>query len=189
MTITDEIISSNFGKLVNMFISFGYFAEPISFIFVSYFIWIQSMHRQNSFVIKIIETLYYIFGISISTLVNKIIKNITKSKRPDHGIKFLAVDKIHKNSSLYGFPSGHSQNTMYSLSFIYFFFRPHERSIYILFTILMILLFYQRYYYRNHTFTQLVGGAIIGTMLGWATVKLYYEIRKQLHSNSLLNTN
>ena len=61
-------------------------------------------------------------------------------------------------------PSGHAQQTAYSLMFIYLCLK--NKSIFTYYLIITLITFYQRYKYRNHTILQIIVGAIVGILSG-----------------------
>jgi len=142
----------------------GYSGPVILFIFSIYLLRIK-----NTFLV------YYIFGYIINILINTILKYTIKNPRPDEDLSIFNASKTHGKRIIidkYGMPSGHSQNTFYSLFFIFFvLFYKKIKSKYN-FIIILFYIFttintsYQRIKYKNHTLFQVIIGGICGSIIG-----------------------
>lgn len=120
---------------------------------------------------------YYLFGYMINLIINNILKNIIKEKRPtkeyeknfNQRIKMLNADK-------YGMPSGHAQSIFYSLIFIYQSFNNIYLSLFYL--LLCFITLYQRIEMGYHSLQQVIVGAIVGSIVGYLSYKLYDRKKK-----------
>jgi membrane-associated phospholipid phosphatase len=144
-------------KINNFLYALGYFSEFIMIIFVCWIIY------NNS-----INLLFYIIGINISWILNKLLKPLIKDKRPNDPIKFLNSEHFVKTSNAYGMPSGHSQNVFFSVTYLYL----TTKQLYWTFIglIIGILTIFERWYFHNHTIRQLIVGAILGCILAYLMV-------------------
>jgi membrane-associated phospholipid phosphatase len=114
---------------------------------------------------------YFIFFIA-NTLVNKILKNIIKEKRPENGIKIM--NENYAGLEKYGMPSGHAQSSFFSISFLCFVKGFSITTIFELFIAGLTL--FQRWKYKNHTLEQLLVGSIFGMVFAYISfniTKLY----------------
>ena len=107
------------------------------------------------------EGFYIIFGISISCLLNEILKRIVRRNRPVYKVV---------NESGFSFPSGHAMNNMvfYGLIINYLCKNIKRKSLKILsvsFMMLLVLLIgFSRIYLGVHYFSDVVCGYIIGIL-------------------------
>ncbi len=98
-------------------------------------------------------TLKFLILLTISYLINCIVKNIFKSPRPDEKI----VKAIHVESrGGYGFPSGHSQNSTVLFIGLYLTFK--KNYLMIISIILITLISISRLYLGLHCLFDVVGG-------------------------------
>jgi membrane-associated phospholipid phosphatase len=106
----------------------------------------------------------YVIFVIINSFLNKLLKNIIKEPRPKNWKAFASFEKL-ENEESYGMPSGHAQSVMFSVIFYYLIFGIDE----VLLSMLFItgLTVFQRGYNKNHTYTQLFIGLIIGGLFAW----------------------
>jgi len=123
--------------------------------------------------------LSYLVFFTCNTIVNKILKNIIKQKRPDNGIRIM--NEEYNGVEKYGMPSGHAQSCFFSLTFLYLVKGSPAWLIIELFIGLVSL--YQRFKYKQHTVEQLLVGSILGIIFAyfsfsitkqWLSVKTLY---------------
>ena len=111
----------------------------------------------------------YIFGFVVSVIMNSILKYIIKEPRPSDDLSIYNASIAHgKRVSFdkYGMPSGHATGVFYSTAFIFFALKkPYISLIYLIISMNTI---YQRVKYKNHTILQVIVGAIVGTITGYA---------------------
>jgi membrane-associated phospholipid phosphatase len=164
---------------------------------------------------------YYIFGFLINIILNVILKAIIKQPRPDKGSDkgkngykdtILAeimgpgpeLGKGDVNSDInsdvnkskrvsYGMPSKHAQMCFYSLVFILFALRSHKKIwlIILFYLIISINTIVQRVQYKEHTLSQVLAGALVGSIVSYgifnmATSKLYGQLRYKPDDYALL---
>lgn len=158
---------SEFGVAIKTFISFlyaiGFFSEIILIIIVSVII-----HSHFT------DFIVYLVAVVINGFINRILKRIIKGIRPKNPIKFLDSEKFN-NKKAYGMPSGHSQSVFFSI--VYLILTIYENiNLYlpwILTCILIgILTLWERWIFHNHTVSQLLVGAIIGSLFAYLVVYL-----------------
>jgi len=110
----------------------------------------------------------YIFGFMLSGILNCILKYIIKEPRPSEDLSIYNASVAHgKRMSFdkYGMPSGHATGVFYSTAFIFFTLKnPYISLIYL---IISMNTAYQRVKYKNHTFLQVMIGAIVGAITGY----------------------
>lgn len=108
---------------------------------------------------------YYVSGSFINVLLNILLKLLFKQPRPKEDIKLIHL--LHSNGErfgydTYGMPSGHTQTTFFSLTYIYLSLQ--NLRIAVVYLALCLLTMYQRLKYKNHTFWQVVVGAFVGVI-------------------------
>jgi len=149
--------------ITNCFSNFGTLGPFILIVFASYLLW----DKYNLF-------FYYEIGVVISAILNLILKGIIKQPRPCEDLKEfnLAIKNGHrfvfKNGipyDIFGMPSGHSQSTIFTTTFI--FLALKNTKITLIFLVVSLLTMYQRVKYKHHTFTQVVVGALTGILYAY----------------------
>ena len=159
-----ELVTKEFRKITDFIFALGYFSEIIMIILVIYLI------HSNVF-----YTIYYLFFILLNGYLNTIFKSIIKEDRPDNSKKFLFSEHFSRIKNVYGMPSGHSQNVFFSITYLYFTTKEFFYWIQLL-LVLAALMFYERLSFHNHTFLQLLVGAIIGIILAYLVIILRNQI-------------
>jgi len=158
---------SEFGVAIQTFISFlyaiGFFSEIILIIIVSVLI-----HSYLT------DFIVYLVAIVINGFLNRFLKKMIKGIRPNNPIKFLDSEEF-KNKKAYGMPSGHSQNVFFSI--VYLILTIYENiSLYLPWIFICILIgiltLWERWIFHNHTISQLIVGAIIGSLFAYSVVYL-----------------
>ena len=149
--------------IVSVFHEFGQYSPLLLFFLSIYLLWDYSN-----------LLFYYIVGIFMNTILNIILKGIFQQPRPLEDIpKFnMAITRgsryLFNNGipfDIYGMPSGHAQLTLFSTTFIYF--SLHQYNILYLYLGVSIITMLQRFIFNYHTVTQVLIGAVIGTMMGY----------------------
>lgn len=153
----------------------GYYG-PIILLLTSIFL----LRNKNTFLV------YYIFGYIINIIINMLLKYIIKNPRPDEDLSIFNASKTHGVRNMfdkYGMPSGHIQNLLYSIVFIYYtiLYKTSSSSsnFYIISCYILITLntCYQRVKYKNHTILQVIIGGICGSIIGYL---FYYMSSKKI---------
>lgn len=125
---------------------------------------------------------YYIIGYFINRLLNIILKGIIKQPRPTEDMRLFPVvlstgkQFINKDGikyEMFGMPSGHTQNCIYSTIFIYFALK--KESILYFYLLISFLVVLQRIINNYHSFFQTVVGAIVGGLFGYLMYRLARE--------------
>ena len=118
----------------------------------------------------------YLLGIVLNSMINLGLKGMIRQDRPTHEIplfEFGIRDGVRYKADKYGMPSGHSQSAGFSLAYIAATLtNPVLTWTY---AILSVITLTQRYVYRNHTFSQIVVGFILGIVLGYT----FYRVSKK----------
>lgn len=102
---------------------------------------------------------YFIFSI-INIIINTVLKNIIREKRPTPTMKYGEYQK-------YGMPSGHAQFLWFSLFYDFNWDIQH-----LIILMLCVISSIQRIVIKLHTSKQVLIGSIIGTILGFYFQKL-----------------
>jgi len=155
-------------KLVDFLYSLGFFSELILVIIVS-----ANIYTSYS------DLIIFYIGLMLNSLFNQTLKPFFKSPRPSSPIKFLANEKMIQGSNQYGFPSGHSQNVFFALTYLYFTIYEFYPWIFIGGTI-GIATIYERWAFRNHTVVQLLAGAFVGSLFAYVIILMRGEIEKRV---------
>jgi membrane-associated phospholipid phosphatase len=126
---------------------------------------------------------YYIFGYFITFILNSVLKVIIKQPRPKEDNLLFNLHLTNGKRigfDRYGMPSGHSQTVWYSLVFIFFALRSHKHFTKIITVYLIITLntMIQRVQYKNHTVTQVIVGAFVGSFTGYF---IYLMAKSKIH--------
>jgi membrane-associated phospholipid phosphatase len=161
----DEALLS---KIIDFLYSLGFFGELILVFLVS-----ANIYGSYS------DLLIFYIGLMLNSLLNQTLKPWIKSPRPSGPIKFLAHEKIMKDSNQYGLPSGHSQNVFYALTYFYltiYKFYPWT----LVGCIIGLATIYERWAFRNHTAVQLLAGAALGSAFAYSVVMIREEIEKHV---------
>jgi membrane-associated phospholipid phosphatase len=109
--------------------------------------------------------LVYIFIFVGTGFINHVLlKKYIHSPRPLDSTPFLAAEHYHKHIN--GMPSGHAQQTAFSLLFAYLLTGKHLYASWSLFLITIL----QRYVFKNHTLAQLTVGSMLGVVIGYGTI-------------------
>jgi len=153
-----DVLWKNLHKLSDFIFALGYFSEIIIVIIVIYLL-------QKD----LINVLIYIIFFLLDGYINTILKGIIREPRPPDYVKYLYSEHTSRVKTIYGMPSGHSQNVFFSLT--YLFLTAKEPVYWIQICLgLSALMAYERWTFHNHTLLQLFAGAIVGIIFGWGAV-------------------
>jgi len=111
----------------------------------------------------------YVVGFVLNIVVNNILKQIIKQPRPKGDLDIHNPTKKHSYShnpiQVYGMPSGHSQMTLFSTTYIYLVLKNIPITlVYLLLTLNTLV---QRIRYKNHTVMQVIVGGSIGAFIAY----------------------
>ena len=119
---------------------------------------------------------YIAYAVLTSVLVNCVVKDIFKFKRPigEEGIRTLREE----TATGYSFPSGHTQGaaSFYGSMAIYM----KKKAMYIIATIMIVLIGFSRLYLGVHYPKDVIVGAILGVLTAWICYKLYIRIENKM---------
>jgi membrane-associated phospholipid phosphatase len=167
MDMTISVTKKAIEKTQDFSYAIGYFSEMILPIIVVFYIY----HDLYAHIV-------YFVGYFISIYLNIWLKNTIKEPRPKPYFHFLANESTKKDDlTVYGMPSGHSQNVFYSIMYLYMYFRSFHPWILISIGI-GVLTIMERWLFRNHTLFQLCIGALIGSALGYIVFTVQTELLK-----------
>ena len=155
---------------------------PIILFFTSIFL----LYKKN------ILLSLYIIGSILNLAINNILKEIIKQPRPDEDIQIFNASKMVNKRfgpDKYGMPSGHAQSVFFSTSFL--FFALKNKYVSLVYFIVSLNSMYQRVKYKNHTVSQVIGGAAVGSISGYlfylaAMLKLSGPLKLKMDDNAPL---
>ena len=166
-----DIVNKFTGKIKDLLYAIGYFSELLVAIIVCSMIYNEP-----------IDISVFIIVLALSGITNEYLKTIIKQNRPYNSMKFLNTE--HFTKKVYGMPSGHSQNVVFSI--LYLFWTTHKFVPWpAMCTVIGILMFIERWFYHNHTAFQLIIGGIIGAALAYVVVSLRDSLKKHLDTKSV----
>jgi hypothetical protein len=128
---------------------------------------------------------FYIVGAVLNYVLNSILKLIFKQPRPDENMKLFRLEMIQQETidwreyQRYGMPSGHSQETSFSL--IYVMMVLQNIKITALFLIITLFTMFQRIYTNRHSILQVFIGSVTGLAMGY----LFYCLALKKIKNKL----
>jgi len=139
-------------ELVQFAYAIGFFSELIITIIVVFLL------HSHVYIL-----MFYLIGFVFSVYLNRWMKGQVRDPRPDHPIKFLASESFTKakpTDNFYGMPSGHSQQILYSIVYLYGTLREMNIWLWICVAIGFFMIL-SRWLFRNHTVLQLFVGAVV----------------------------
>jgi len=163
-----EFIIKLFDKISSFLFALGYFSEIILLIMISIILYYESPF----------DTIIFIIGFLSCGFLNGLLKKMIKDPRPKKPDKFLASEQFNNSKTVYGLPSGHSQNVFYAITYLYLVtktFIPWDA----LFLSISALMFYERLKFHNHTILQLIAGAAVGIIFAYGI----FNIRNYIIQN------
>lgn len=127
---------------------------------------------------------FYVIGAVLNYILNSLLKLIFKQPRPDENMKLFQLEMNRRETidwreyQRYGMPSGHSQETAFSL--IYIMMVLQNTKISVLFLIIMLFTMFQRIYTNRHSILQVFIGSVMGLAMGYL---FYYLASKNVKRN------
>ena len=115
--------------------------------------------------------IFYVIGAVLNYILNTILKLVFKHPRPDENMKLFQLEMNRRESvdwreyERFGMPSGHSQETAFSLLYITMVLQ--NTKITLLYLIIMLFTMFQRIYTKRHFFIQVFVGGTIGLCMGY----------------------
>ena len=118
---------------------------------------------------------YFLVGGMTSMVVNLIVKNIVRQKRPVMEIKQAKMRQYFRDMHMYyrngvnvdyfGMPSGHTQTAFFALTFDYLVL--HHVNLAVASAIAAVFIAWQRYVSMHHSIPQILVGAALGVAMGF----------------------
>jgi membrane-associated phospholipid phosphatase len=149
--------------------------------------WIQGFINISQLITQKYYLIGYLVFAYINVFTNKLLKMHYKEPRPSNkeesGIPIKIVDPDifgMPNADIYGFPSGHAQQIVYSVFYLYFV----KRSPLLLLTGLFLtgLTVYQRWKFKRHSIKQLAYGSLMGVLMGYIGYYITSRVIKIMYS-------
>lgn len=157
----------------------GIYGPLILFLISVFFLWNKSNYLT-----------YYVYGFILNGLLTLFLKGIFKQPRPSEDPKLfnLAIKESKRFKfidgyphDIFGMPSGHSSSVIFSTMFIFCVFKNNRfLLLYLLFSMITMI---QRTTSNNHTFIQVVAGAIVGAIFSYL---IFYMARQKIMGSLLL---
>jgi membrane-associated phospholipid phosphatase len=152
--------------------------------------WIQGVITITQLITQKYYLIGYIVFAYINIFTNKWLKLAYKEPRPseteESGLPIKVSDPNifgMPNADIYGFPSGHAQQILYSV--FYLFFVKRSKLLLLIGLFLSSLTVYQRWKFKRHSIKQLLVGSIMGVIIGYIG---YYTTSRVIKSIHTVNT-
>lgn len=127
---------------------------------------------------------FYVIGAVLNYILNSLLKLVFKQPRPTENMKLFQLEMNRRETidwreyQRYGMPSGHSQETAFSL--IYIMMVLQNTKITVLFSTIMMFTMFQRIYTNRHSILQVLVGGTIGLCMGYL---FYYLASKYIRQH------
>ncbi len=161
-------------RFVDLFWGIGYFGWQLSMLYAAYV-----AYSVSWFYLFLYVLIFVLTGLFNHTFLKRYIYD----ERPLDSQPFLAAEKFKKHVN--GMPSGHAQQSAFSLTYAYLLSGKYGYQTSLLFFITML----QRYVFKNHTFMQLLAGAVLGVAIAYFTVYLDKIYSDYTNKNININKN
>ena len=153
--------------MIDFIAKIAYYGPVIQHIIVSFLIIVNYMFPYNIEILGV-----FLFSFIVNSNLNALLKIIIKQPRPTGSIDtFEKKEKKNTEPHYYGMPSGHMQNSAYAYFIGFYLFE--DIVFRIIFGLLLIMTFIQRYVYRKHTIPQLIIGTIVGYIFSRLIISIY----------------
>jgi membrane-associated phospholipid phosphatase len=183
------IVTNFSGKIQDFGYAIGFFSEFILLFFVTMMLIAKSEDPGTDVVV-------YVMGLIMSGGINTVLKRWIQQPRPHDPLKFLYSEQFDRRRTVYGMPSGHSQNVFYSIAYLFVSLRDtpgnlscgkestlrsdsslgsirSEQSwIWASCAAIAVLTWIERWKFHNHTLSQLMIGALVGVGLAYVVIRL-----------------
>jgi membrane-associated phospholipid phosphatase len=149
--------------------------------------WFQGIINITQLITQRYYLIGYIVFAYINIFTNKWLKIHYKEARPSEVEESGLPIKIRDpdifgmpNADIYGFPSGHAQQIVYSVFYLYFVKRSTPFLLLGLF--LTGLTVYQRWKFKRHSIKQLLVGSLMGIFIGYIGYYITSRVIKNIYS-------
>ncbi len=146
----------------------GYFGPAIIFSFV-----VINIYKQQALMIA------YVILAFMNMKLNHFIKNTIEESRPT-GEKHVFPEADRKGARKFGMPSGHAQGVSFNSVFL-MLAKPSFFNTLFCVTVWGITL-WQRWAYKNHTWSQLIAGSVVGSLVAFVS---YHTVQSILKSRKM----
>jgi len=174
-----EKLMNLYKETKDFFWGIGYFGWHIAVLYTIIVCYYHSIGYMILFIILLL-----LFG-----EFNKVLKIWIKNPRPFKYILFLANEKVNEKIKerenklkqqyrVNGMPSGHTQISSFALTIAYLITHKYLYQSIGLF----IIIFIQRYVFKNHTILQLFVGGVFGVIIGILSFKIMNLIEYNLYN-------
>lgn len=150
-----------------------YFWLPLYLIF--FYLLNKALNRQKLYRALLMLAL----SISVSVLLNLLVKSWVARLRPNNAIELEGLIRILQTPQTFSFYSGHAANSFTVTIFLYLVLRK-KYPFSIAFFIWPILFAYSRMYLGVHYPSDVLMGALAGIFCGWGFYQLYIKSTSSL---------
>ena len=191
------IVTNFASKLLDFGYAIGFFSEFILLVLVVLWLVLKSIDPGMDIVV-------YVMGLIVSGGINTLLKRwigqrprqaslamdtVTQDyrakpvrlglqPRPHDPRKFLYSEHFDRRQRTYGMPSGHSQNVVYSIAYLYGSVPDPGPWVGIGCALVVALTWIERWQFHNHTISQLAVGAVVGVALAYFVIRLRDMVTK-----------
>jgi membrane-associated phospholipid phosphatase len=148
--------------------------------------WIQGVINVSQLIMQKYYLLGYVGFAYVNIFINKWLKINYKEARPaaqeETGLPIQMSDPDifgMPNADIYGLPSGHAQQILFSVFYLFFV----KRSVFLLIggLFLSALTVYQRWKYKRHSIKQLIYGSSIGIVISYIGYYITSRVIKNMY--------
>lgn len=145
--------------------------------FLALLLWMMWKHYRKQIYLILA---FFALSIVFSDQVSVFIKDKVQRPRPTHNAEIKDDLHLHqfKNGKVYrggtyGFVSSHAANSFGVMVLFLYFFKPVNRRLLWIFPVWAVLFCYTRIYLGVHYPSDIIGGALLGTLSGLFSLWLY----------------
>lgn len=171
--------------MMSILYEFGEYGPIIIILIAWYLLW----DNKNLF-------FYYTIGIFSNAILNLILKGIIQEPRPIFDNKKVSLIKTNAKElffqngipfDMFGMPSGHAQLSFFTTVFVYLSLK--HTNLFYFYLAYSLFICYQRVHFEYHSVSQIVVGAIVGSLFAYfvyhlATDKIRGKIREKPDDNA-----
>jgi membrane-associated phospholipid phosphatase len=166
------IVTNFTSKIADFGYAIGFFSEFILLVLVVLWLVLKSIDPGMDIVV-------YVMGLIVSGGINTLLKRWIGQPRPQNPRKFLYSEHFDRRQRTYGMPSGHSQNVVYSIAYLYGSVPDPGPWVGLGCAVVAMATWIERWQFHNHTISQLAVGAVVGVALAYFVIRLRDFVRNQ----------